>query len=370
MSSFYRLLKIGSLAALLMACGTRLPAGQSTATTQAIILSPTENRFYLFDLIVNRVLYSIRTGQVPHDVVLGPGGSFFIANQMDSSISIFQRADGQTIFKVGTIGAPGRPDRLVYNPTHSELYVTAENQPRVTVYRVASNNRLPLQQTSVLLPEDTELGGIALHSNGNSLYLADQGPTPQVHVLSRQGATNAQTSATFTVNQSIVLPDGARPLDALFHNNLLYVTDQFQDRIYVIDTAANTLTQTISLRTATSGDRPILPERMAINKAGTKLYVTASGLSAVLVINLADRSLLNTIFLSEGRFRSEGALGIAISNDDRQVYVTSQIGRNFSVINASPDIATLDRLDSNVGTTASEGNLVPLGAIQVIRTVQ
>jgi YVTN family beta-propeller protein len=346
----------------LFSCGKRVPQEDSTATTQALILSPTQNRFLIFNTLVHRVELSVETGQVPRDLVLGPDGLFFITNQMESSVSIFQRNDRSTLYRVGKIGTVDHPNRMAYDSAHRELWVASESSPRLGVYRV-TGLRQPALKQFVLLPTGTQVSTLTISADSNRLWVADQSHFRLLEVV--------RDNDSYRVSELLTLPEGSRISDLQQVGEKLFALDEFQDSLYVIDPATKKLETTIALAEKPENKVPLLGERMVVNHAGSKIYLSASGTSAILVIDVKAQKLLQTLHLDgeDVQFPSYAPLGLAINRDDTRLYVTAQQGRNLALLQTSPDISIEDKILGTMGTAVSEALLPPLGAIRIIEQV-
>lgn len=353
-------------ALVLTSCGKRVPEDQTTATTQALILSPTQNRFLIFNTLVHRVETWVETGQVPRDLVLGPDGLFFIANQMDSSISVFQRNDRRTLYRVGKVGTVDKPHRLAYSAPFRELWAASESLPRLAVYRITGLRQPPLKQF-VSLPLGTQTSTLALSSDGNQLWVADQANPRLIEVR--------RDSDSYRVSEWLKLPEGSRISDLLQVGDRLFALDEFQDKMYIInpgtDQGAAQIETTLDLRENAEDKRPLLLERMVANHSGSKIYLSATGTSAVLVVDPKAKKRLQTLYLNgaDVKFPAYAPLGVAINRDDTRLYVTAQQGRNLALLETNPDPAVPDKILNTMGTTVSEALLPPLGAIRIIEQV-
>lgn len=337
----------------LSACGTRLAAEQSQAATQAIILSPTQNAFLVFDLRTNRVSYRIPTGAVPYALETGPGGLIFIAHQEEASFSVFQRATPGNYYTFGKIGTPDRPQAMAYNSVFQEVYIVSE--PRVlSVYRMQGLKRPRLSQTLRL---DAKIGtpqAMSVSADGQRLLIAGT-------VLQSLTRENDQLQAA----QTMTLPENSLISDLKIHEQTVYLADQAQDKLYTA--SLDDLSQTETIDLALEDRRPVFPLRLAINHAGTKLYLTGQGASVVQVIDLVEKKLLQSLELNQGRedIYAGSPDGIAIQADDKQVYITAQNGRNIVILESSPETGQMESIAKLIGTTASAALLPPLGAIRI-----
>lgn len=339
---------------LLASCGGRLPNDASTgASSQAIILSPTRNAMYVFDLLTHRVRSRIDTGMVPSDLALGRG-LVFVSHAQENSFSVFHRADPYTWYNVGKVGTPDQTGRLVYSNVADELYVASAVAPRLGIYRMNGIER-PLLDKTIRL--DANMGkptAIALSPDGQQVFVAGS-------VL--QSLTRA--NGTLSLGQTLTLPENTEIADMVVADNKLLLVDRNQDLLIVVDIAS--FKQTASIELGKDLSNPVIPARMALNNAGTKAYITGSGASVVQVIDAQNPKLLQTIALDgpDVKFPSDVPFGIDVTNDDSQVYVTAQSGRNLALLDAYPAVEQTDRLNSTFGTAANEAQLPPLGDIQI-----
>lgn len=337
---------------LLAACSGRVPQTPSGASNQAVILSPTTNSLYVFDLLTHRVSYSIHTGMNPQDLAIGQGGLVFVSHAQESSFSTFQRVDPWTWYSLGKVGTIDQPGRLIYSNSAEELYVAAARTPRLGVYRSKTYQR-PLQQQIVRLDEKLESPtALALSSDGQTLYVAGK-------ILQSLTRANEKLSA----GQTLSLPEHSQISDMLVAGNQLFLADRGLDQVLVVDLPS--FKQTVSIPLAADLDSPVIPERMALNHAGSKIYLTGSGASVVQVLDVKNQKLIQTLKLADVKNPASAPLGVAVLSNDREVYVTARTGRNLAILETSPAVDQQDKISRTLGTEVHEALLPPLGDIGI-----
>lgn len=343
------------LLVLLSACGRRLPAAETQARYEALVLSPTERAVLVLDLLTHRVRRRLISGDVPSDLVIGSGGRIFVSHRQEPAISVLQRNDPGTWYPVGKVGAGVTPGRLAWNDSHQELLVAAEDQPLLSVYEMPGLRRPLLSQTLRLDPRNTAPAGLVLAPGQDRFYVV--GEVLEAFGREDAGYTSLQTRA-FEASER-------RISDMVYAREQLWLADQRQDQLLVVSPETLEIQQTVDLSQPEYA--AILPTRMAVNHAGTKLYLTGSGASVVQVIDLQARKHLQTLSLQDAslRFPAGSPWGVAVSADDRHVYVTAQSGRNLVILEASPDVSVPDTLLRTLGTAESEALLPPLGTIRI-----
>jgi YVTN family beta-propeller protein len=163
--------------------------------------------------------------------------------------------------------------------------------------------------------------GIAVNSAGDAAYVVNQN-ADTVSVLNLD---------TDTVSATITLTAGATPsYDVLNPSGTrLYVTNQGSSiggTVFVIDTTTNTVVTSIGLSVATQA------YGLAINAAGTVLYVAIANARAVLVIN----TLLNlpTGVVTVGSIPTDVALNPAAN----EAYVPNNGGSSVSVFDTTTNL--------------------------------
>lgn len=340
------------LALVLFSCGGRLPNGESVAAYQAAILSPSQDAVLIFDLLTHRVSHKLPTGAYPQDLALGNGGQIFVSNAQESSISVFQRQDPRTWYRIGTVGLPALASRLTWSDQHSELYVLAAHRPLLFVFRMPSQQRPVLEQSLRLSEKLGQPTALALSDDGETLYVAGSG----LQSLQRQ-------NERWQSGQELELPEFANISDLVQADQELFLADQAHDQVLTVNLKDWQMGSSIEL--GTDLDSAVLPTRMALNHAGSKIYLTGMGASVVQILDVAKAELLQTLDLKAENPPAAAPLGLAITADDRQVYVTAQSGRNLVILESSPELTEPDRIMRTLGTTASEALLPPLGMIRI-----
>ena len=143
---------------------------------------------------------------------------------------------------------------------------------------------------------------LAVNPSGTTAYLMQPGFS--------SSKIEAINTATGGVAATITIPAWGSDLVMAPNGSDLYVAGTYPaNAVYVISTATNAITDTIGV-----GTYPYSPHGMAINSAGTDLYVTVQqGLD---VLSLTTFSVVKNIPLN-------GAEGVAVSPNGATVYVTN-----------------------------------------------
>lgn len=105
---------------------------------------------------------------------------------------------------------------------------------------------------------------------------------------------------------------------------LLYVTATNLDRLSVIDTTTNEIVAEVDLNTFDDGLQGLYPDAVAVGADGARIYVADAGINAVQVIDVdaARRTFTPRGFIPTGWYPS----ALALSADGRTLYVASAKG--------------------------------------------
>ena len=174
------------------------------------------------------------------------------------------------------------------------------------------------------VPVGTNPEGIAFDSANNRMYVANQ-DDDTVSVINT--TTNA-VDATISVGTN---PDGIAFDSA---NNRMYVANAVANTVSVINTATNAVDATISVGTTPSG--------IAFDSANNRMYVPNYSDDTVSVINTATNAVDATISVGDG------PRAIAFDSANNRMYVTNSLTTTVSVINT-----TTNAVDATISLTSS-----------------
>jgi uncharacterized protein (TIGR03118 family) len=136
-------------------------------------------------------------------------------------------------------------------------------------------------------------------------------------------------TATNTVIDTIGV--GGRPVAVAITPNgaRVYVANSNSNSVSVIDTATNTVITTVGLES--------FPQGVAITPNGSHAYVTNTNSNSVSVIDTATNTVIATIGVGMG------PVGVAITPDGSRAYVTNSVSNSVSVIDTATNtvIATV-----------------------------
>ena len=140
---------------------------------------------------------------------------------------------------------------------------------------------------------------------------------PAAQVFSGQAVAAAGPVPTVLSPVSV----GRDPVGVATFGSRVYVANQFDKTVSVIDTGTGAVVSTVPVAGSATG--------VAVNADGSRAYVTLKGAAKVAVINTATNKVLTTI--STGA----GPEAVAVSPNGSRVYVSNTGGSTVSVIDAA-----------------------------------
>ncbi|MDX1934756.1 MAG: alkaline phosphatase family protein, partial [Capsulimonadales bacterium] len=246
-------------------------------------------RVVTIDLTAGKVVATAKAGREPYALALSPEGkSLFIANI--------------GIFDYSVIPPPmpgGGSNRGLSRPPFG----------------------FPSKESEVgVLQEGRKVPGLGKPyvPDAQSVWMYDVS-TPAMPVVKAKATSGILIHAPADAGKSV---GGSAPNKLLLFGKKLFVANANNDTVQVFD--ADTLKSLSVIKLSPSPMvakyRGVIPSGMTMNKAGTRLYVSESGLNAVAVIDATNNKVLGHI--PTGWFPVQ----LALSPDERTLFVSTQKG--------------------------------------------
>lgn len=290
----------------------------------------------VINTVTNTVIATIPVGTSPRGVGISSDGSrVYVANRDSQNVSVINTATNTVI---ATIPVGNAPQGVSVSPDGSRVYVANQGSNNVSVINTATN------QVVTTIGVGTSPVGVSVSPDGNRVYVTNQ-RSNNVSVINT--ATN-QVLATIPVGSPpfgvSVSPDGNRAYVAQFGANT----------VSVINTATNTVVATIPLPPSNASYAvSVSPDGNRVYVARTTTNGSSNNTSSVSVIDPATNTVIVTIPVGTTPTITYGFVGVAVSPDGKQLYVTNLFANSVSVINTASNTIT---------TTIPVGNSpVPLG---------
>lgn len=256
-----------------------------------------------------------RRRQLQHSALLGvlavalpvPAGAaadeVYAPNADDGTVSVIDTATNAVVGMPITVGV--EPRGITFAPNGTRAYVANGDSDTVSVIDAAT------RAVTATIAVGGEPRGIAASPDGARVYVANVEDNPfGVDTVSRIN------TATNTVEPAITVGNEPRGLAISPDSSRVYVTNFDDGTVSVIDTATDTVVDTVTV-----GAGFAEPRGIAVNPAGTRVFTANSGEGTVSVIDTANNMVVGTPIDVGDEPR-----GIAFTRDGARAFVTDQAG--------------------------------------------
>lgn len=217
----------------------------------------------------------VRVGTTPSHVAFNPAGTrAYVANQGTDNVSVVDVASGTTI---DTIPMGSDAWNVIVSPDGAKLYAT-NDQGALSIISTATNT----PDTTLILAAGDALRGLALSSNGLTLYVAGH----------NSGFIYVIATATAQVLTTINVGGTPQHMAVSLTDAELFVANEEQG-VNVVTLSTGGFT-TLAIGNAYG---------LARSPDGEQLYVTLPDSGSLKVVDRATRSVVNTLILG-GRPRT------------------------------------------------------------------
>lgn len=283
-----------SVAALLLAVS--LAACRERGPTQAI---PPEEGTHP---TLGEVSAALPLGGRPHGVAVAGNGIFYIS-QIDGhtvtkgSVS----SDGQSI--TGSIAVGNSPAHVAINRAGTFAYTA---------------NQFGNSATAINVEANTVVGNVPLTDGGFNLLVSPNGS--RLYVTTASGNLHVVRTSDLSVITTISVGPAANGLAYDAIDNVLYVSALHGQRVTAIAEQDNSV-----LRTYTVSD---MPQRIALSRDRSRLYIASESVGLeVLDLATGARTAVASI--------PPGAVGLALSPDGEQLYITNPPAGTLHIVRTS-----------------------------------
>ncbi|HKR74859.1 MAG TPA: YncE family protein [Candidatus Nitrosocosmicus sp.] len=238
----------------------------NTENGNLYVINSGSNSVSVIDPTTNQVIATIPVNDRPTGGVYNPESETILVGNKDNSsagntLTIIDAATNEVIDD----GEAGYwPWSMVFNPINEDIYVTNRNTESLTVIDGDSN------EEEEVIPVGSDPVGIAVNPESQKIYVTHNKGNDA-------GTVSVLDADTNEIIDVISLGNQTRPLAVTFNpnNNTIYVTDQANKTIFLIDCSTDTLLGNLSTSTDPVGTS-FVPET-------DSLYVTDYYRNSVLV---------------------------------------------------------------------------------------
>jgi YVTN family beta-propeller protein len=302
-------------------------AAALTVTAQAqtlVVLNKQENTLVAIDATTMKIIGRVPTGNGPHEAAVSPDGKLAVvanygAQQPGNSLSIIDLSTLKETKRVD-LGALLRPHGM--QQVGGKFYITSETSRNVLRYDPVADRVDWLMGTGASVSHM-----LVVAPDGKKVYTANIGSN-NVTALNIGGPSNAAAIAQIAVGpqpEAIdISPDGKE----------LWVGHNGDGRISIIDTASDTLKETIK-----AGELPI---RVKFTVDGKRVLVSDPKSNEVIVIDAATRRDVK-------RIKLDGVpLGILLHPAGKLAYISRAQAGEVTIID-------LEKLEAGASVKTGDG---------------
>jgi YVTN family beta-propeller protein len=291
-----RIVALLSTSALLLACSETVvaplaaPADASAVVASAAPTHPAGGQYSFFPL----------TGR-PHGVAALPSGRFCVS-QIDANTITCGWVTEKTVTFDNPIQVGQSPAHVALSANGLQAYVANQYGNSLSIVDVA--------------------GGVTVAtvplSDGGFNVLADPNSS-RVYVTTSSGLLHTVDAGTRTVISTLQLGAASNGLALDGTLGRLYVSSISAATVSAVDLASNTIARTLSVNWQ--------PQRIALSPNRSTLYVASEGVGVeVIRLNSSERFIVPGV--------QPGTVGLALSPDGAQLYVTNPPAGQITVVDA------------------------------------
>jgi YVTN family beta-propeller protein len=257
------------------------------------------------------------------------GERIYVTNEGSGDLSVI---DAEKLEVIATVPLGKRPRGIHASPDRRTIYIALSGSPFAG----------PGVDESKLPPPDRSADGIGVFDvqQNKLLKVMKSGNDPEQFALSRDGKLlyvsneDAATASIFDLASEKVaqaLPVGSEPEGVTMtpDGKFVYVTSEGEGALFVIDARAGKVVKNFKV-----GHRA---RSVAFLPDGSRAYVTCEVDNLVAVVDAVRQELIKTIPLGGKQFRP---MGVVVSPDGSQVYVSSGGGHRVFAISTATDQIT------------------------------
>lgn len=374
----FRPAAIVALATLALTACTGGPLGNSPSNNISLIVSPTTNELYVFNLLNHRVVSTLETGARPDDIAVSTDSRrTLVSNINDGSISVYERLTGTELISRGRVNVQGtQPQGVAFNSIGNRAYVTVGDTGSIAILDTTSPNRLPNLIRSVRIPYSNAANArrpspaqLAISPDNNRIFVVDKA-NGTLLAFNQTQADNFALAEFFQPQPQARVEFRDVAVD---RNGRVYLLDSANDQLLVFNGA--NIQNPVAQVTLRDGQYPVItPENIAISKTLNRLYVTGSAANIISVINNPGQLNGNVAIQAVGqnisingdpRRPATSPTGIDVTSNDQEIYVSNGGGGfNISLLEVAPTGQVVP--SRNFGTAVSAANAPPLGRMKIV----
>ena len=204
----------------------------------AYIANNGSNTVSVLNINTHTITDTVIVGTWPVGIAISPDGHYaYVTNNYTNNVSVIDITNNNTVLTTVSLGVSSpMPFGVAISPDGAYVYVTNYNENSVSIIQTSDNTELATV-------------GVATHPR----YLSISANGQYVYVSSEDTTVSIINTATKTLDTNIDIPFAVLFGSATLSNSKVYVTDNLNNQVHVIDTGSQTVTHSITVGTAPQG---------------------------------------------------------------------------------------------------------------------
>jgi YVTN family beta-propeller protein len=274
----------------------------------AYVTNLTGRSVSVVDPTIGQQIATIQVGEDPFDVAVTPDGSrAYVSLLPTEQIKIIDTATNQVVKTIPF--HQESPSKVVFSPDGTRAYI-AMLQGNVYTYDTTT-----LQRVGTVQSNDPNPFGMALTPDAGLLYVT----------VSFIDVVKVIDTATSTLQTTVFLPPGTDPRGITISGNRAYVAGARSNTVIVLSIPDNAVVATVPVGFS--------PNSIGVAATRGRAYVTNFGGDTISAIDTATNSVANTIAAFSPN-------QVVVSPDQASAYYTSTDGNALSLLDLNTETVT------------------------------
>ena len=184
----------------------------------------------ILDINTHTITDTVAIGGLPVSVAITPDGHYaYLTSLFNNAVSVIDITNNTLVASIPvTVTSPGATLGIAISPDGTHVYVTNYGEAVLAIIQTSDNT---LVRRIDVAPNSRYL---SITANGQYVYVSSED-----HTVSVINTTNN------TLETTITIPEGVLVGSATLSSRAVYVTDNLNNLVYVIDTETQTVTHSI-----------------------------------------------------------------------------------------------------------------------------
>jgi len=235
---------------------------------------------------------------------IGTTGKVFVAAEGSDNVAVIDAYTNTWITNIST-GTGSIPHNPIVSPDNQYVYVTLKGTDQIAKINAATNTLVATYSSYGDAPVHLDVS-----PDGNWLYVVNQKDDEVVKINTTSGALEA--TYAFSGDPNLIQPHDIN----VGPDGNIWVTDELQDNVSVIDTGLTSVFTTIGV-----GDRPI---QVAFSVDGSQAFTTNYNDNTVSVLNVGTYSIDTSFSMSSSGLM--GPMGAVADPDGTRLWLSGTAG--------------------------------------------